>query len=63
MNCPMCGAKTKVLDTRGIIRRRVCLEYAEHAFETKETVSFHGSRPQGRPPGTRKQQFRWAGLS
>lgn len=63
MMCPICDAPTQVVDTRGTVRRRRCKENPAHVFETTERVSFIGSRKVGRPPGTRKQQNSWRGLS
>lgn len=37
MNCPKCGAWSRVLDTRGPRRRRECAN--EHRFATVEHVS------------------------
>lgn len=62
MQCPTCGGRSQVVDTRGVIRRRRCLENPSHYFETTERVSYVGKRQQGRPPGTRRQQDKWAGL-
>ena len=40
MICPICGAQTKVIDTRDggcvILRKRMCLRNNNHRFVTKE---------------------------
>ena len=36
MMCPVCGAQTIVVDTRGTRRRREC--FNEHRFSTEEVV-------------------------
>jgi transcriptional regulator NrdR family protein len=37
MRCPKCGAKTKVIETRGNFRRRRCSNpTCAHSFETRE---------------------------
>ena len=35
MHCPECGGKTKVRETRGLIRKRTCLDCG-HRFRTNE---------------------------
>lgn len=36
MKCPICNADSRVLDTRGVRRRREC--FNEHRFTTEEVV-------------------------
>jgi transcriptional repressor NrdR len=41
MNCPVCNSDTKVIDSRGVRRRRECLKCAQR-FSTIETAESFG---------------------
>lgn len=43
MNCPECGADTRVLSTRGTERRRECFNM--HRFSTSEVVVNESGKP------------------
>jgi transcriptional regulator NrdR family protein len=62
MNCPHCGARSLVLETRGVSRTRQCVEHSEHRFMTREEVVQRAPAPQGRPRSLRSQVKHWQHL-
>ena len=56
MKCPLCGAPTDVLETRGVVRRREC--FNGHRFTTDEVVRVKQAQPPQSQPTNRQASRR-----